>query len=133
MIGPDDDGRDLAGQPVTYLGPQPRSVVRGALAECLALVNMSVSESFGIVLLEAWMHGRPVIVNRGCPAFLDLAVHEHNALLVDEASLAPALMRLEADAGLADRLGSQGRAGVPDYSWAKIGSDFVAHCRKLVG
>lgn len=128
MIGPDDDGAEIVDDSVIYMGAQPREIVRGALGECLALVNMSASESFGIVLLEAWMHDRPVIANRDCPAFHDLAVDGDNAILVNAQTLGAAMQILVRDRDLANRLGGNGRSMATKYSWQSIGAEFVARC-----
>jgi len=69
MIGPDDDGVPADQPGVRYYGAQPRDLVLGALAGCACLANMSVSESFGIVLLEAWAAMNPVLAQRHCMAF----------------------------------------------------------------
>lgn len=86
MIGPDDDGAPVDGEGVAYYGPQPRDVVIGALAEAVCLVNMSDSESFGIVLLEAWMAGTPVIARASCVAFAELVRDGENGYLTDDVS-----------------------------------------------
>ena len=110
MIGPDDDNHPVNSACVSYLGAQPRAIVRGALMSCKALVNMSSSESFGIVLLEAWMAGKPVIVNGSCAAFHDLASNHYNALIVDDAlSLQEAIARLMDDPELCNRLAKNGK------------------------
>lgn len=132
MIGPDDDGVVINSNSTTYLGQQPRSVVRGALKTCIALVNMSSSESFGMVLLEAWLAGRPVIVNAGCSAFLDLAVHKKNALIVTRSSLGEALSQLAKDKELGDRLGSAGKETAKSYEWEKVCKDFLDNCKLLI-
>lgn len=132
LIGPDDDGVAVTAPCAIYLGRQPRDVVRGALMSCLALVNMSASESFGIVLLEAWMAGRPVVVNNGCAAFHDMAVDGQNALLVDSRTLRTALLRLAADESLCQRLALNGRATMARYDWKQVGDDFVNQCTRLI-
>jgi glycosyltransferase involved in cell wall biosynthesis len=132
MIGPDDDGTPIKSKSTTYLGQQPRSVVRGALRSCIALVNMSSSESFGMVLLEAWLAGKPVVVNGGCSAFLDLAVHEKNALIVSRESLGKALTRLVTDKALGDRLGSAGRETSKKYEWKNVCAEFLDNCNSLI-
>lgn len=132
MIGPDDDGIPISSKSTTYLGQQPRSLVRGALRSCIALVNMSSSESFGMVLLDAWLAGRPVIVNSGCSAFLDLATHEKNALIVSSDSLGKALIQLATDKSLGNRLGSAGKETIKNYEWEKVCADFLASCNSLI-
>ena len=133
MIGPDDDGLPVNSACATYLGRQPREVVRGALLSCQALVNMSSSESFGIVLLEAWMAGKPVIVNNACAAFHDLAIDNHNALMVDDSlSLQNAISKIVSEPGLCEKLANNGAKLLKDYDWSRIGSSFVASCKELI-
>ncbi len=119
LIGPDEDGVAVGGQGVHVLGQQPREVVLGALAQCLGLVSMSVSESFGIVLCEAWKFRKPVVANRACYSFRELVEDGTTGLLVEtDAELAAALDRLLGDAPLRDRLGAAGFAAVTQrYSW----------------
>lgn len=133
LIGPDDDGLPVDSPFATYLGRQPREVVRGALLSCVALVNMSSSESFGIVLLEAWMAGKPVIANSGCAAFHDMAEHGVNALLVEESGLSAAILQLATDPELCDLLASEGRKSIQQYDWDSVGAAFVRSCVSLVG
>ncbi len=134
MIGPDDDGLPVDSARATYLGRQPREVVRGALLSCQALVNMSSSESFGIVLLEAWMAGKPVIVNNTCAAFHDLATDNHNALMVDDVlSLQDAISLVVSDPGLCEKLAKNGSELLKDYDWSYVGSSFVTSCNELIG
>lgn len=130
LIGPDDDQVPVAGAHATYLGRQPRSVVRGALRSCQMLCNMSSSESFGIVLLEAWLAGKPVVANRRCAAFQDLAQSEVNALLVDEGGLAAAMQRLHASPELRDQLAANGRSTALRFDWEAVSARFVDFCRQ---
>lgn len=80
LIGPDDDGIPVNSPNAIYLGRQPRDVVRGALMSSIGLCNMSHSESFGIVVIEAWLASKPVILNKICTAFHDIATDSVNAL-----------------------------------------------------
>lgn len=132
MIGPDDDGLVITSPHVSYLGRQPRSVVRGALMSCLALVNMSSSESFGIVLLEAWLARKPVVANKSCVAFHDMAIDQENALMVGHEELQDALVRLRNAPALCERLGSNGFETAQKFSWKVVENDFVNICRKVV-
>jgi glycosyltransferase involved in cell wall biosynthesis len=128
LIGADDDGRPVHGDGVFYLGRQKREIVRGALAACLGLVTMSQSESFGIVLCEAWLFGKPVIANANCYSFRDLVKHGKTGLLVNsEAGLATAMRRLGGDEKLRRRMG---RAGfdetIEKYSWERVAEAVAA-------
>jgi len=132
MIGPDDDGVTVAARDVVYLGLQPRDVVRGALRAACALVNMSTSESFGIVLLEAWLAGTPVIANRGCVAFADLVEDGVNGFLVDDApAIADRLARLLNDPELGAAQAARGREVARHYAWSALADELDTICREL--
>jgi glycosyltransferase involved in cell wall biosynthesis len=122
LIGPDDDGVPIDNANVFVLGSQPRDVVLGALAGSIALISMSESESFGIVLAESWMMARPVIANRGCQAFVNLVEDAVDGLLVGSVeSLSEAMRTLRDDPALAARLGAAGRAKAREtLSWDKL-------------
>jgi glycosyltransferase involved in cell wall biosynthesis len=121
MIGPDDDGAPVEAPGLFALGRQSREVARGALAACLGLISMSRSESFGIVLCEAWLFGKPVIANAQCYSFRDLVRNEETGLLVSGADeLAAAMARLADDAQARLRMGRAGfLEAVAHYSWEK--------------
>jgi glycosyltransferase involved in cell wall biosynthesis len=125
LIGPDEDGAPIHGDGVHYLGQQPREIVLGALAECLAVVTMSSSESFGIVLCEAWMSGKPVIANRACYSFRELVKDGETGLLVRTTSdLAAAMERLATNSAERDRMGQAGRAeAISRYTWGRVADD----------
>jgi glycogen synthase len=100
----------------------------GLLAGAEALLLPSRTDSFGIVLLEAWLHGVPVIAARagGIPGVVDDGV---NGLLVpfgDIPALSGALHRLLAEPNLRQQLGEQGKAKATTvYTWERV-ADSVA-------
>lgn len=122
MIGPEEDGRGIQQDGVVYLGRQPREVVRGALSECRGLVSMSNSESFGIVLCEAWLFGKPVIANRACHSFRELVDEERTGLLAgSDAELAAAMEVLLGREDMAQTMGRNGRKSVlKNYTWQQV-------------
>ncbi|AWI91758.1 hypothetical protein C0214_18450 [Methylobacterium sp. DM1] len=132
MVGPDDDGMAISEPNVTYLGPQPRNVVRGALASCLFLANMSSSESFGMVIIEAWLAKRAVIANRECAAFQDIIKDGENGLLVSRSELSSAMSRLSKDHKLRRELGEAGLHIVSRYDWSSIGREFEQICNDAI-
>ncbi|WP_158588350.1 glycosyltransferase [Henriciella mobilis] len=132
MIGPDDDKDVISEDFVTYLGPQPRSVVRGALKECAALVNMSVSESFGMVVVEAWAAEKPVIVNRNSIAFADFVTHDKDGWLASPDTLEQDIETVVFTSGLAERLGRAGKAKAPQFDAETVLEEFVSMCNELV-
>ncbi len=78
----------------------------------------SRSDSFGIVLLEAWANGVPNLVYRaGGPPWL--VRHESDGMVtpcsVD--ALAEAIARLTSDAELRARLGAAGQARIGEFRW----------------
>jgi glycosyltransferase involved in cell wall biosynthesis len=66
MIGADVDRRPLTSPRVRYLGRVSRETLLDAYDACDVFVLPSAHESFGIVFLEAWMRGKPVLGNRDC-------------------------------------------------------------------
>lgn len=132
LIGPDDDREPIHSKVATYLGQQPREVVRGALLSCLALVNLSSSESFGIVLVEAWLAGKPVIVNQECAAFKDMAIHDWNAQLVPPEGVAEAVRRLQQDAAFCKRLADNGRITAARFDYSAVAKQFLEFCNEAI-
>jgi glycosyltransferase involved in cell wall biosynthesis len=124
LIGPDEDGISIDKSFVFNYGRQPRNVVIGALASSLSLVNMSESESFGIVLLESWMCERPVVANRSCSAFAELVDHGADGILCENAQeVADAVALLASDRERAARMGARGRTKVlQSFTWSAIGA-----------
>jgi glycosyltransferase involved in cell wall biosynthesis len=83
-------------------------------AACDVLAQPSVEESFGIVLTEAWMVGRPVI-GASIPATRDLVSDGADGLIVppaDPEALAAAIIRLIDSPADRARMGEHGRAKV---------------------
>lgn len=134
MIGPDHDGVPIAESFVHTCGPKPREVVLGALAACLCLANASTSESFGIVILEAWMAGRPVVANATCPAFRDLVQHgEDGFLYVDEETLAERLAFLIQHPAQAEAMGRKGRERALKYfTWSRIAGIVAQELHRII-
>jgi glycosyltransferase involved in cell wall biosynthesis len=132
MIGPDDDGVVIDHPRVVYLGRQPDTVVRGALRKCLGLINMSRSESFGMVLLEAGLAGKPVLANRSCAAFADIIEDGVNGFLISRGELSAGMLRLQSDPALRTRLGEEARRRAKKYDWNKVEKEFVRICNSLV-
>ena len=101
---------------VTVLGPLTEAVKWDFYAGIDLFALPSRSDSFGLVLLEAWANGKPVVAYRaGGPA--DLVRHECDGLLVpcgDVPGLSAAIDRLAGDAELRHRLGQSGQRRVAE-------------------
>ena len=105
---------------IRILGVVDEETKHAILTACDLLALPSQVDTFGIVLLEAWLHGKPVIGARagGIP---DLMHDGENGLLVpfgDVSALAAAMRRLVEAPELAARLGAEGRRQVLEcYTW----------------
>jgi len=120
MIGRDEDNMKIDSKYTYCLGEQPREVVLGALKECFSLVTMSESESFGIVIVEAWMLKKSVIINDNCPAFRELVDNEINGLYSNKITLVENMNKLLSNKDLSKKLGENGYSLVDSYSWDGI-------------
>jgi glycosyltransferase involved in cell wall biosynthesis len=80
-------------------------------------------EGLGVVLIEALLHGKPVIASAS-GGIVDIVRHEETGLLVepgDPRALANAIERYADDPALAARLAAAGRAHVlEEFSWETI-------------
>jgi glycogen(starch) synthase len=111
------------------LGVVPETDKHTLLQASMFLVLPSRTDSFGIVILEAWAHGKPVIGARagGIPEVID---EGHTGLLVnfgDVAGLAQAIQRLLQDEALRRTLGQQGYARLAaQYTWEHVAEKVLA-------
>lgn len=109
----------MAGRPAMPLPEEPWLEVRGFVSEqekhellagAVALVLPSPYESLSMVVLEAWTHGRPVLVSGRSPVLVGQVRRASGGLWYeDTGEYATALSSLAGDSGLAARLGAQGR------------------------
>jgi glycosyltransferase involved in cell wall biosynthesis len=124
MIGADVDRQPLTSPRAVHLGPLPRADLLDAYDACDVFVLPSEHESFGIVFLEAWMRGKPVIGNAGCgPVASLIEAGVDGELASDGDDLARHLTTLLGDRVRAAQLGAAGRAKVlARYTWERIGA-----------
>jgi glycosyltransferase involved in cell wall biosynthesis len=117
------------GDRVEFTGFIPAAELGRRLRGCDAFVLPAVEdakgdvEALGVVLIEALLHGRPVIASAsgGIP---EIVLHERTGLLTTPGSsseLAAAIRRLDDDPALALRLAARGREHVMQrFSWDTI-------------
>ena len=121
----------LAGDPMVELPDHPDIVITGFLEEpmkqaaikgALALVQSSYFESFSIVLCEAWVQGRPALVQGASTVLRGQAMRSGGAIPYEGyAEFEQAVVMLMEDSALADKLGANGRRYVEEhYEWAKV-------------
>ena len=111
------------GSQVVFPGALDRPTVVTIMAGAHMLVVPSRVEAFGIVILEGWRAGVPVIATTegGPPEFVS---DGEEALLVDptdQEALIRTLERLARDRDLRARVGAAGAQRVVDFTWADVG------------
>lgn len=124
MIGRDEDGEEINSNFVIYLNEQHRSVVLSAIQKSIGVVTMSKSESFGIVIIEAWMFKKPVVINSECPAFVELVSDRVDGLYASKENLVDCLLNLLEDEPFSKKLGINGHKKTADYTWHSISNIF---------
>jgi len=105
---------------VRLLGPLTSEEKKRFLAGLDAFALPSRSDSFGLVFLEAWANGLPVIGYRA-GGVADVIRHEVDGLLVkcgDIGGLADAMRRLAGDPGCREQMGRAGQSRLDkDFRW----------------
>jgi len=129
--------------PVVHPPPEhPDIVVTGAidepskwsaLAGTVALVHPSVQESFGIVVLEAWVAHRPALVNARCAATAELVRRSCGGLTFGGyASFEAAVDRVVGDPRASEALAGAGRAYAErSCSWPVVTRRYRAWLERL--
>lgn len=108
--------------------------LRDTYAAALALCQLSLNESFSLVLMEAWLQGRPVIVHADCAVTREHVARSGGGYATaNYQAFRAALDELLADAHHADHLGARGRAYVHEhYSWEVLLQQFEAALATLL-
>jgi glycosyltransferase involved in cell wall biosynthesis len=99
------------------------------------LLLPSRSDSFGIVLLEAWAYGKPVVAARsgGIPGVVNDGQDGLLAPFGDVPALASAAARLLTDPAEGAKLGATGRARLErDFNWRLVAERALAVYRQLL-
>ena len=119
---------------VVFPGRLTGDEVAGAMAAAAVVAVPSRMEAFGIVVLEAWRSGRPLVASRrGGPG--SLVTDGVDGVLVDPddtASFASALTRVVQDPELAARLGSSGRETVRGFGWDRVVEQYLGVYRRAI-
>ena len=116
-------------QNVRFVGSLPHAELVSAYQGADLIVNPSLSESFGITLVEGMACGVPVVGTR-VGGMLETVLHGETGLLVEPEqpdALAEAMIAILEDRRLADAMSLAGRArAVAQFSWA-------ARARRIAG
>jgi hypothetical protein len=107
---------------VIELGMLSRELLTDAYAACTAICQLSLNESFSIVIMEAWQQGRPAIVHADCPVTREHVEHSNGGYTPGSyTQFRDALDALLTDPAHADTLGTRGRNYVAQtYSWSNL-------------
>jgi glycosyltransferase involved in cell wall biosynthesis len=107
---------------VRLMGVVPDGEKLAAVARSRALLMPSRHESLSMVVLEAWMMRRPVLVNGDCEVLRGQVLRANGGLYYRRyEEFAAAMDLLVSEPGLADRLGGQGHDYFQgNYSWERI-------------
>ena len=90
-------------------------------------------ESFGLVLLEAMVAGKPIVASN-IAGYADVVSHNVDGLLVkpqDEKALADGLLQLLQDKPLREKMGAMGERKAQDYSWESVAQRVMAYYQDL--
>ncbi|HKX68709.1 MAG TPA: glycosyltransferase family 4 protein [Intrasporangium sp.] len=111
---------------VDFRGRASSEEVQQAMAKADVVVVPSRKEAFGIVVLEAWASGTPVVVtSRGGPG--ELVVDGMTGLVVDPEdinALAAAIDRVLSEPSTGRRLAAGGLNSVQEYTWERVARDY---------
>jgi glycosyltransferase involved in cell wall biosynthesis len=107
---------------IVRLGFLPAEEINAAFAAADALVQLSKQESLSLVLLEAWLLGRPAIVHSQCAVTRGHVERSAGGWAIGSyEEFAAALDELQADPAQAAQRGRAGQAYVQrEYSWEQV-------------
>lgn len=115
------------GDRVTITDPQPHHILSTYYRAADVVVVPSRTEAFGIVVLEAWRRGTPVVASDRA-GLGELVRDGVDGLLVDPediAALAGAIVRVLGDAALAEALAGAGCTRVGSFTWEAVARDYA--------
>lgn len=122
------------GGSVSWVGKKSASQVQQIMSRGDVIVVPSRREAFGIVALEAWASGTPLVATSlGGPS--TFVTDGHDGLLAnpeEPRDLASKIERVLTDRELASRLVENGRKSVRAFTWERVVDSYVAIYRSLV-
>ncbi len=104
------------------LGTLPEAELPGAFAAALALCQLSLNESFSIVMMESWLQGRPVIVHADSAVTRSHVEQSGGGFVIEDyPSFRDAVQQLVQDPECVVQLGAAGRSYVVEqYAWPVV-------------
>ncbi|HET9015900.1 MAG TPA: glycosyltransferase family 4 protein [Thermomicrobiaceae bacterium] len=134
--GPEERAlRDLAarlrlGERVEFAGRLPDADLVRRYNRARAIYYGPLDEDFGLVTVEAFTAGKPVVTVADAGGVLELVDDGISGLVApfpEAASIAPALTRLMADEALARRMGAAGTRRIADIRWDRVVDRLLSH------
>jgi len=118
----------ISNNDVIVAGTQPEDVKWGALRQCMFVVSPSAWESFSLVVVEAMLAARPVVVNARCDATVEHCRRSGGGVWFDHyAEFEVVADRLLGDEGLRRLLGERGEAYARrQFDWDAVLARYVA-------
>lgn len=115
---------------VHFLGRVTPGQVTTAMAAADVVVVPSRREAFGIVALEAWRAGTPLVgtVHGGMPDFVEDGVDGLLVDPIDREALATAVSAVLVDTTRAEDLGAAGRRRVQAFTWYAVVDSYLSAC-----
>jgi glycosyltransferase involved in cell wall biosynthesis len=110
-----------------FLGPQFGRTKANCYHHCDAFILPSLSEGLPMVILEAWAHGKPVLMTSGCNLPEGITANAAIEIGVIPDEILPGLRRLFAmsPAGL-NEMGKQGASLVSEkFSWERVSAQLL--------
>ena len=116
------------GERFRLVGPVDEAGVDAWMRDAQVVVMPSRREAFGIVALEAWRAGTPVVATSlgGPSTFVESGT---NGLVVDPrdtGALAAAILEVLDDPAFAASLAAGGQRSVGEFSWTRVARDYRA-------
>src|SRR5262249_17097725 len=107
---------------IIVLGFLPAEQVNDAFAAAAALIQLSIHESFSLVLMESWLQTRPVIVHADCAVTRGHVERGGGGWAIGDYEQFPAALdEILTTPALADQRGAAGYTYVQaEYSWETI-------------
>jgi len=107
---------------VTFLGTVSEDEKRSLLASCVCLALPSLFEAQGLVAIESWAQGRPIVATR-VGALAEMISHGETGLLVpyhDIHALADSLDRMWTHPEVGNEMGAKGKRVAESFRIGKI-------------
>ena len=132
LLGPVHEALD-GNEDVLVAGRQSEEVKWGALRACELLIAPSPWESFSLVILEAWLAGRPVIVNGRCEATVEHCRRSGGGLWFSDALEFEVMIdRLLSDGEVRDHLARSGGAYARrQFGWPAVVGRYAALAERI--